>query len=421
MSWQRRRRGVFAVREVKAAEVAPLKRQIDLGSFPSWWAHATDCRDLVFQGLDLMPYDERLARLPQEGCVFFGCHLGPEMTARAESSGALVFPRLPGLPFEPFRSSLYTADELYEGFDPERPTSYNQTPDWRAFTSYVATGPDGKPLRPPRLVPSGLDVVVGRRLHDCFIHDELVQLLAEWTPNEDTGRRGVVAIMGGHDTPRSDAAFTALAKLARSLARLGFLVATGGGPGLMEAANMGAFFGPAEDEALEAALDKMLIAPDFRSAHWLATAWRTRQAFLRTGCSPGTSLGIPTWYYGHEPPNVWASHIAKLFENSLREDGLLALASHGVVFGPGNAGTVQEVFQDACQNYYRTCGHASPMILFGRAFWNPEGAEADEPRQAKPLWPLLETLARQGSFSEQVHLTDDLEEILSVLDQFRAP
>ena len=50
---------------------------------------------------------------------------------------------------------------------------------------------------------------------------------------------------------------------------------------------------------------------------------------------------------------MFATDIAKYFENSLREEGLLALALAGVVFARGNAGTVQEIFQDACQNYYR--------------------------------------------------------------------
>ena len=32
------------------------------------------------------------------------------------------------------------------------------------------------------------------------------------------------------------------------------------------------------------------------------------------------SLGVPTWFYGHEPPNLFATRIAKFFTNALRED-----------------------------------------------------------------------------------------------------
>ena len=35
--------------------------------------------------------------------------------------------------------------------------------------------------------------------------------------------------------------------------------------------------------------------------------------------------------------------MAKYFSNSLREDGLLAIATHGVVYAPGSAGTTQDV------------------------------------------------------------------------------
>jgi hypothetical protein len=189
----------------------------------------------------------------------------------------------------------------------------------------------------------------------------------------------------------------------------------------MEAANMGAHFAPFQDGALETARETLLGAPDYRSTGWLTSAWRARRESLAAGVRPGTSLGVPTWFYGHEPPNVWASQIAKLFDNSIREEGLLALASHGIIFAPGNAGTVQEIFQDGCQNYYRTCGHASPMILLGTSFWDPGAAKGKTRPKAKPVWPLLEALGREGGFREHVHLTDDPEEILRIIDAFRAP
>ena len=74
-------------------------------------------------------------------------------------------------------------------------------------------------------------------------------------------------------------------------------------------------------------------------------------------CSSGrrdrtTRSGIPTWHYGHEPPNVFATAIAKYFRNATREAILLEVCDAGIVFLPGRGGTVQEVFQDACENYY---------------------------------------------------------------------
>ena len=63
------------------------------------------------------------------------------------------------------------------------------------------------------------------------------------------------------------------------------------------------------------------------------------------------SIGIPTWFYGHEPPNGFAGKIAKFFSNALREDILLVLVTSGVVYLPGAAGTVQEVFQATTPGY----------------------------------------------------------------------
>ena len=74
----------------------------------------------------------------------------------------------------------------------------------------------------------------------------------------------------------------------------------------------------------------------------------------------GHSIGIPTWFYGHEPPNAFASHIAKYFANATREDGLLARSNAGVVFLPGAAGTVQEIFDNATPNYYESRGEPTP-------------------------------------------------------------
>ena len=84
------------------------------------------------------------------------------------------------------------------------------------------------------------------------------------------------------------------------------------------------------------------------AGEWFAPAWVASRAIDE----PVQSLSIPTWHYGHEPTSPFATHIAKLFQNSIREDGLLTIARQGIVFTRGSAGTLQEVFQDAQQNFY---------------------------------------------------------------------
>ena len=81
---------------------------------------------------------------------------------------------------------------------------------------------------------------------------------------------------------------------------------------------------------------------------------------------PHDSLGIPTWHYGHEPSNVFATGIAKYFRNATREAILLEVCDAGIVFLPGAGGTVQEVFQDACENYYADESSVAEMVLVGR-------------------------------------------------------
>ena len=96
------------------------------------------------------------------------------------------------------------------------------------------------------------------------------------------------------------------------------------------------------------------------------------------------NLAIPTWFYGHEPSNVFATQIAKYFSNSIREDTLLAICIWGVIFAPGSAGTLQEIFMDASQNHYGTFGYYSPMVFIG----------SDHYQHDSLIFPTLKRLAR---------------------------
>ena len=80
-------------------------------------------------------------------------------------------------------------------------------------------------------------------------------------------------------------------------------------------------------------------------------------------------LAIPTWLYGHEPANLFAAGIAKYFSNAIREDTILRLARGGVVFAPGRAGTVQEIFQAATKVFYLSDGPSGPLVFLDSAFW----------------------------------------------------
>ena len=107
--------------------------------------------------------------------------------------------------------------------------------------------------------------------------------------------------------------------------------------------------------------------------------------------SAGRSLSIPTWFYGHEPTNVFATEIAKYFSNALREDTLLHRCEGGVVFLPGLAGTVQEIFQAVTENFYAAdASLLAPLILVGRQYWT----------DSYPAWPLLQRLGAGRAMGE---------------------
>jgi predicted Rossmann-fold nucleotide-binding protein len=285
------------------------------------------------------------------------------------------------LPYDPFRRSLYTRDELMAGWPGE-------TLDARVQRHVIEHG-----FRAPPATEA-----LAQRLHDHAIDAALSELLCA------EPRSRVVGIMGGATTPRTDPWYRRTAELSRMLSRAGFLVASGGGPGTMEAANLGAYLAGREDGALDEALRLLARAPAYErdTEPYVEAATEVRRRF-----APGdASIAIPTWFYPGEPVGQFASHIAKYFANSIREDGLLSIAVSGVVFAPGRAGTVQELFQDAAQNAYGIHGQ-SPMVLFGSDHY---GAEPS-------IYAVLLALARRfGSFDGLVTLTDDPSEVLEFIE-----
>ena len=375
----------------------------------------------VFQGQDLRAASDAMAALDLRGCSFLGCRMEETLVGAAAAAQCLVLPRVDGLPFDPFRPRLYTPDELFDRFDPARPATQQECFDWLVYASCV--DPQTRAER-----PVDLDTLLLRRIHDHSVSDALEDRLDEVIGEQDgrplTRRERAVAVMGGHDEPRAArGSYADVARMSLRLAQVGYVILTGGGPGLMEAANLGAYLAGFVDPetSLARALAVLERAPRYDDRLWLAQgflAWKG----LGTPAEPGRgrSFGMPTWFYGHEPPNVFATDIAKYFENSVREEGLLALALGGVVFARGNAGTVQEIFQDACQNYYRTYRRTkSPMVLLGRDYWNPAAAVPGALDKGKPVYPLLEQLAGEKRFRDYLLLTDDCDEVVRFLDAHR--
>ena len=353
----------------------------------------------AYRDVDLRELAAAMAGKEFGASLFLGCDLAPRTICQVAQGGAFLIYDFKDFKFPIHRVNLYTADELFEGIEEDDLESRFRTRDNIIYEEYEAQGRNNS---------ESIQVTLARRLHDHSITEALrTQLEGE----------KVVAIMGGHGLERRNEMYLKVATLARRLTREGFLMVSGGGPGAMEATHVGAFFATRSETEMAEAIQKMSVRPpggqenrEYADPDWLHRAWRVRSEYpIPKGDDEACrSIGIPTWTYGHEPPAVFATHIAKYFANSVREDGLLLVATHGVVFSPGSAGTIQEIFQDACQNHYFVADNqCSPMILLDKHYWT----------EVKPVWPLLSYLAKGQKYGEILAITDDVEEaVMRLLD-----
>jgi predicted Rossmann-fold nucleotide-binding protein len=274
---------------------------------------------------------------------------------------------------------LYTRDDLMQGWRPGG--DHSSTLDGRIF-DYVRSQGGRAP---------DVDEGLAQRTHDYFIDVALARFLAQ------TGRP-VVGIMGGSNTVATDPNYRRVVELAASLSGRGYLVVCGGGLGIMEAANLGAFLTERSGAERDDAVDALAVAPPHKDrAGYMRVADEVRERF-----APGSeSLAIATWVIAGEPISQFASHIAKYFSNSVREDGMLAVATAGIVFAPGGAGTMQEIFQDAAQNASHTYGRSPMAFLDTRHYCAETG-----------LYPALERQATRLGFADLLTVNDEPEQIL---------
>lgn len=345
-------------------------------------ADGSSVRDLRLQDLDLKEVEVELLGIDDfTGVVVLGGRMSDQLHRHLRLHGALVFPADPDVPFDAWRSHLYRSRELYAGLHEH---GYAATPDARAY--HWSREPDQD-------VYSSLL----RAIHDESISDAL---------GEFVDGRTLVGVMGGHAVERGSAGYTAAARLGHALASAGTVVTTGGGPGAMEAANLGALC--TDSSLLDPAITRLATVPSFRPdiTAWARVAFEVRERVTADTGAP-RSLGIPTWFYGHEPPNAFGNRLAKFFSNALREDILLRMCNGGIIVLPGAAGTVQEIFQVATALYYADDERAAlpPLVLVGEHHW----------RHEVPVWDVLQALAGGRPMADAIHLVADVEVACSTI------
>ena len=165
---------------------------------------------------------------------------------------------------------------------------------------------------------------------DEFTHTDtwrVFRIMGEFVEGFDdlaTVTRGV-AIFGSARTPTDHHYYAAAQETAALLARAGFSVITGGGPGIMEAANRGAF---------EAA-----------------------------GVSIGCNIELPF----EQAPNPYQTRSLKFKYFFVRKTMFVKYSNAFVIF-PGGFGTLDELFEALTLIQTRKINNF-PVILFGSEFW----------------------------------------------------
>jgi len=194
----------------------------------------------------------------------------------------------------------------------------------------------------------------------------IFRILSEFVDGIDEMRdvKPAVSIFGSARTPRSHANYRAARRLARDLARRGFSIVTGGGPGIMEAANRGAKDGG--------------------------------------GRSIGLNINLP-----HEqkpnPHQDVALHFRYFFVRKFH------FVKHSTAFVnfPGGFGTMDEMFE-ALTLIQTEKVRELPVVLIGKRYWS-----------GLVEW-IKQTMLLQRNVShgdlDLFHVTDDLEEAADLIE-----
>ena len=173
-----------------------------------------------------------------------------------------------------------------------------------------------------------------------------------------------VTVFGSARMREGDPSYELARAMGAAIARLGFTVMTGGGPGIMEAANRG---------AKEAA-----------------------------GRSVGCNIELPF----EQKPNAFLDRCVTLRYFFVRKT-LLVKYSYAFVVFPGGAGTVDELFEALTLIQTRKIENF-PIIVMGTEYW-------------REMLGFLEKMSRVGTISPEdlqlIHATDSVEEAVNYIHE----
>lgn len=159
--------------------------------------------------------------------------------------------------------------------------------------------------------------------------------------------------------------YLAARELGKHIAEMGFTTMTGGGPGIMEAANRG--------------------------------------SFENNGKSVGVNIQLPF----EQKPNPYVQ-TSITFEHFFIRKTLLIKYSYAFIIMPGGFGTMDELFETLTLIQTKTISQF-PIVLFGKSYF-------------ESLWSYMEFMAEQGTISRDdlalVLLTDDVHEAIKHIKSY---
>ena len=180
-------------------------------------------RGLTILGLRLDQEPSDLTDVDVTDALFVGCTFATTAAAAdVVGRGASVVPVFPEVPYPTTPSRLYTPADLATGFATRGFEGMYDTVVYRHFTVHGGPRPDVREALAQRLHDAGIDGALGARMAAL-------------------DSRRVIGVMGGHAVARGAEPYRLAARLAHELTGTGRIVATGGGPGVMEAANLGSY------------------------------------------------------------------------------------------------------------------------------------------------------------------------------------
>ena len=177
-----------------------------------------------------------------------------------------------------------------------------------------------------------------------------------------------VSVFGSARTRPGNADYAAAEELGAALARAGYAVITGGGPGIMEAVNKG------------------------------------------TSEAGGVSVGLGIELPFEQRLNDWVD-IGIQFRYFFARKTMFVKYAQGFVVFPGGFGTLDELFEalTLVQTHKVT---SFPVILYDTAYWS-----------GLLSW-VKDTLVSAGNIApsdvDLLHVTDDVDEIVDIIEQFEA-